>query len=370
MTLDDQQRRRYSRHLSLPGFGADGQRRLKEGRVLIVGVGGLGSPAALYLAAAGVGTIGIVDFDVVEDSNLQRQVLYTTDDVGASKVRTARDRLQALNPHIHVRVHEEPLTAENALQIVADYDLVLDGTDNFPTRYLLSDACELLGKPNVYGSVFRFEGQVSVFNHDGGPTYRDLYPAAPPAGLAPSCAEAGILGILPGVVGTLQATEAIKILTGIGDPLSGRLLLYDALEMRFDEVRVERDPARPPVTALIDYQEFCNPASTQEVDALPEITPRELVSLRDAEPTLVVIDVREAEERKVAALDGTTHIPLAQIGSRIDEVPRDAQVVVHCQMGGRSAQAVRMLRQNGIDAVNLRGGLDAWRRDIDAGLVA
>lgn len=367
MSLTDEERRRYSRHLLLPEIGTTGQERLRDSKVLIVGAGGLGSPASLYLAAAGVGTIGLVDFDVIDESNLQRQILYQTDQVGQKKLDAAKARLEGLNPNVQVVLHAEPLTSENALGIVEQYDVVLDGTDNFPTRYLVNDACELAGKPNVYGSIFRFEGQVSVFNHAGGPTYRDLYPEPPPPGLVPSCAEGGVLGILPGVVGTLQATEAIKVLTGIGDTLSGRMLLYDALEMRFDEVRVKRNPDRPPVTQLIDYQAFCNPAG-HEAD-VPEITVKELKAILEADPKHPVIDVREPGELAISRIEGTQHIPLGQIHARLEEVPREGQIIVHCKVGARSAQAVRMLREAGIDAVNLAGGIDAWRRQVDPELV-
>lgn len=368
-SLNDQEIARYSRHILLPEVGTAGQERLKQSKVLLVGAGGLGCPAALYLAAAGVGTLGLVDFDVVDDSNLQRQILYTTNDVGQPKTATAKARLEALNPHLNVVEHREPLTSENAVALIGDYDVVVDGTDNFPTRYLVNDASFLAGVPNVYGSIFRFEGQVSVFNHKGGPCYRCLYRDPPPPGLVPSCAEGGVLGILPGVVGTLQATEALKILLEIGETLRGRLLLYDALDLRFDELRIRRDPAcvlcgpEPTITAPIDYQAFCNPIG-QTAEAVPEISPQELVRLREAEPRLVVLDVREPGEVDICRIEGSQAIPLAQLDERLDELPRDRPVVVHCKIGGRSAQATRLLRANGVDATNLQGGIDAWRERI------
>jgi len=304
-------------------------------------------------------------------------VLYDTGAVGRPKTAEAKRRLEALNPHVEVVEHREPLTSDNAVDLVGRYDVVLDGTDNFPTRYLVNDASYLAGVPNVYGSIFRFEGQVSVFNHDGGPCYRCLYRDPPPPGLVPSCAEGGVLGILPGVVGTLQATEAIKVLLGIGETLRGRLLLYDALELRFEELRIRRDPGcvlcgeAPTVTAPIDYEAFCNPVpapGSAEAAPVPEVTPRELVVLREATPGLVVLDVREPGEVEVCRIDGSHAIPLAQLPGRVAELPRDRPVVVHCKVGGRSAQATRLLRAQGVDATNLRGGIDAWREAVQPDL--
>jgi sulfur-carrier protein adenylyltransferase/sulfurtransferase len=373
--LDADERHRYSRHLLLPELGEEGQRRLKAGRVLVVGAGGLGSPAALYLAAAGVGTLGLVDFDVVDRSNLQRQVLYGESGIGRPKLEEAKRRLLDLNPHTHVVLHPDPLTSDNARAIIRDYDVVLDGTDNFPTRYLVNDACVLEGKPNVYGSIFRFEGQVSVFHHDGGPCYRCLYPDPPPPGLVPSCAEGGVLGVLPGVVGTLQATEALKVLAGIGTTLSGRLILYDALGLEFHEVRLRGDPAckvcgpDATVTELIDYQAFCNPAGADGGgDAVPTITVQELVALRAAEPDTPLVDVREPGEHAIACIEGDQLIPLARITDHLDGLPRGRTVVVYCKKGPRSAQATRVMRQAGIDAVNLQGGIDAWTDQVDPSL--
>ncbi len=369
MNLTDAERSRYSRHILLPEVGLAGQERLAASKVLLVGAGGLGCPAALYLAAAGVGTLGLVDFDVVDDSNLQRQVLYTTDSVGRPKTQEAKARLQALNPHIQVVEHREPLTSANAVDLIRQYDLVLDGTDNFPTRYLVNDASYLAGVPNVYGSIFRFEGQVSLFNHENGPCYRCIYRDPPPPGLVPSCAEGGVLGILPGVVGTLQATEAIKVLLGIGKTLRGRLLLYDALDMQFEELRLRKDPAcllcgpEPTITAPIDYEAFCNPIQAQ-AEAIPEITAGELVTLRAARPETVVLDVREPGEVEVCRIEGSLLIPLVDLPRRVEEIPRDRPVVVHCKVGGRSAKATRILRAAGIDATNLQGGIDAWRTNV------
>jgi molybdopterin/thiamine biosynthesis adenylyltransferase/rhodanese-related sulfurtransferase len=351
---------RYARHLILPGFGEEGQRRLREGSVLIIGAGGLGSPAALYLAAAGVGRIGLVEFDVVDLTNLQRQVLYGTEDVGAKKLDAAAARLRDLNDEIEIVPHQGPLMSDNALELFAGYDVILDGTDNFPTRYLVNDACVLTGKPNVYGSIFRFEGQLSVFDAKRGPCYRCLYPDPPPPHLVPNCAEGGVLGVLPGVVGTMQATEAIKLLAGIGEPLIGKLLLFDALASSFRTLKLRKDPAckvcgdHPTVTELIDYEGFCMPN---------EVTPGE-VAARLGSVTL--LDVREPYEWEAGHLDHAIHIPLQQLPKRIAEVPRDAEIVVYCRMGGRSANAVHFLQQHGYANVkNLIGGLQRWKRDVD-----
>jgi sulfur-carrier protein adenylyltransferase/sulfurtransferase len=375
--LTPEEFQRYSRHLILPEVGVDGQRRLKAGRVLCVGAGGLGSPAALYLAAAGVGTIGIIDFDAVDASNLQRQILHTTNDVGRSKLASARERITALNPNVKVESHETALTSKNALEILREYDVVLDGTDNFATRYLVNDACVLLGKPNAYGSIFRFEGQASVFATKGGPCYRCLYPEPPPPGLVPSCAEGGVLGVLPGVIGTVQATETIKLLLGAGNTLVGRLLLYDAWNMRFRELKLRRDAEcpvcgdRPTVRELIDYEQFCGvaqpaPGAPAASGGVPEMTVEELKAAMDAGRRLFILDVREPNEFQICRIPGTTLIPLGQLPARLDEVPRDdRELVVHCKMGGRSAKAVALLQEKGYRAKNLKGGILAWIDRVD-----
>ena len=369
---------RYSRHLILPEVGPEGQRRLKAGRVLCVGAGGLGSPAALYLAAAGVGTIGIIDFDAVDASNLQRQILHSTPDVGRSKLQSAREKLEALNPEVRVETHEAMLSSSNALALFKEYDVILDGTDNFATRYLVNDACVLLGKPNAYGSIFRFEGQASVFATKGGPCYRCLYPEPPPPGLVPSCAEGGVLGVLPGVIGTIQATESIKLLLGAGNTLIGRLLLYDAWNMRFRELKLRRDPEcpvcgdHPTVRELIDYEQFCGvrPAAAAAPAALPpelETTVEELRDLRASGRPVYLLDVREPQEFQIARIPDSTLIPLGQLPTRLNEVPAQggADIIVHCKSGVRSAKAVRLLREHGIAAKNLKGGILAWIDRID-----
>ena len=367
---------RYSRHLILPEVGIDGQRRLKAGRVLCVGAGGLGSPAALYLAAAGVGTIGIIDFDAVDASNLQRQILHSTPDVGRSKLQSAKEKLNALNPGVRVETHEATLTSANALALFKDYDVILDGTDNFATRYLVNDACVILRKPNAYGSIFRFEGQASVFATKDGPCYRCLYPEPPPPGLVPSCAEGGVLGVLPGVIGTIQATETIKLLLGAEGTLVGRLLLYDAWNMRFRELKLRRDPEcpvcgdHPTVRELIDYQQFCGitPASTAPapLSAELEATVEELKALRESGRPFYLLDVREPHEFQICRIPGSTLIPLGQLGERAGEVPAGApEVIVHCKSGVRSAKAVRLLRERGIPARNLKGGILAWIDRVD-----
>jgi molybdopterin/thiamine biosynthesis adenylyltransferase/rhodanese-related sulfurtransferase/molybdopterin converting factor small subunit len=364
--------RRYSRHLIMPEVGLDGQRRLKAARVLCIGAGGLGSPATLYLAAAGVGTIGLVDFDVVDFSNLQRQILHGTPDVGRPKLESARDRLTAVNPHVRLELHETRLTSANALEIVAGYDLVVDGTDNFPTRYLVNDACVLLGKPNVYGSIFRFEGQASIFAAPGGPCYRCLYPEPPPPGLVPSCAEGGVLGVLPGIVGTIQATEAIKLILGAGSPLIGRLLVFDALGMRFREFTLQRDPAcpvcgtHPTIRALIDYEEFCGVGPRHAVETgAPEVTARELAALLDGAAPPVLVDVREPHEARICRIPGARLIPLGELPRRLAELDSTRRIVVHCRSGQRSARAVMLLRDAGFDAWNLKGGILAWIDEVD-----
>jgi adenylyltransferase/sulfurtransferase len=381
--LSNEEVQRYSRHLIMPEVGVDGQRRLKAARVLCVGAGGLGSPAALYLAAAGVGTLGLVDFDNVDASNLQRQILHSTRDVGRSKLQSARDRLTGLNPDVNIQSHETALTSANALEIFRDYDVIVDGADNFPTRYLVNDACVLLRKPNAYGSIFRFEGQASVFATAGGPCYRCLYPEPPPPGLVPSCAEGGVLGVLPGVIGTIQATEAIKLILGVGRTLVGRLMLYDALTMKFRELKLQRDPEcpvcgdHPTVTKLIDYDQFCGiPHATAPSPAtLPaelETSVEELRARLDAGRPIYVLDVREPQEFQICRIPGSTLIPLGQLPARLAELPSPTdqrEIVVHCKSGVRSAKAVRLLKEHGYDRVaNLKGGILAWIDKVDPSL--
>ena len=364
---------RYSRHLTLPNVGIEGQKKLKASSVLLVGAGGLGAPLALYLAAAGVGRIGLVDFDTVDVSNLQRQVLYSEEDIGRPKLEAAQDRLKGINPHIHIERHDVTLTSENALDIIAQYDLVADGTDNFATRYLVNDACILTGRPNVYGSIFRFEGQVSIFGAPEGPCYRCIYPEPPPPGMVPSCAEGGVLGVLPGMVGTLQANEVIKLLLGIGEPLIGRLMLVDALSMRFREWKVPRDPdcpvcgTNPTVTELIDYEEFCGITKTEENTTMKEITVQDLHNMGKDRPFL--LDVREPHEAEIASLGADLLIPLGELPSRLDELAphKEEELIVHCRSGGRSGQAVKILMDAGFDkAANLKGGTLAWSEEIDS----
>ena len=378
VTLSPDELRRYQRHLTLPEVGVEGQKKLKAASVLLVGAGGLGSPLALYLAAAGVGRIGIVDFDVVDETNLQRQVLHGTKDVGRPKLESARDRLLDINPHIALDLHEVRLTSENALALVAGYDIVADGTDNFPTRYLVNDACVLTGTPNAYASIFQFEGQVSVFGMPQGPCYRCLYPEPPPPGLVPSCAEGGVLGILPGMVGTMQATEVIKLLLGIGEPLVGRLLLIDALSATFRTLKVRKNTDcpvcgdHPTVTELIDYQQFCgiptNGAAQQLEEAVPETTVHALKARRDQGTAPFVLDVRKPFEDQIATLGADQLIPVEELAGRLDEVHAapHQEIVVHCRSGVRSARAVRMLKEAGYThAVNLKGGILAWSDEID-----
>ena len=367
---------RFSRHLILPEVGMEGQKRLKAASVLCVGTGGLGSPLLLYLAAAGVGRLGIVDFDVVDHSNLQRQVIHGTSWVGKPKIESAKARILELNPHCQVDLYETALTSENALEIIAGYDLVCDGTDNFPTRYLVNDACVLLGKPNVYGSIFRFEGQATVFNLDAeSPNYRDLFPEPPPPGMVPSCAEGGVVGVLPGIIGVIQATEALKIITGIGTTLSGRLLLFDALQMKFRELKLRPDPDRPVIEKLIDYQEFCGVGGTapgqEEAGAVISISVKELQALLAGDVSgLVLVDVRNPPEVEIAAIPGALLIPLDRIesGEAVEEVRRLADgktLYVHCKMGGRSAKALIALARHGIEGVNVAGGINAWSQEVD-----
>jgi adenylyltransferase/sulfurtransferase len=380
--LTNDEVRRYSRHLIMPEVGVEGQRKLKAARVLCVGAGGLGSPASLYLAAAGVGTLGLIDFDTVDFSNLQRQILFSTDDVGRPKLRAASDRLQGLNPNIRVVRHETMLNSSNALEIFKDYDIIVDGADNFPTRYLVNDACVLLGKPNVYGSIFRFDGQISIFATKNGPCYRCLYPEPPPPGLVPSCAEGGVLGVLPGVVGTIQATEAIKLILGAGEPLIGRLLLFDALQMKFRTLKLQKDREcpvcgeHPTVTKLIDYEQFCGitpatrAADKGDVDAAFETNVEDLKAHLD-KGDVWLLDVREPREFEIARIPGSTLIPLGELPKRLSEVPTDQDVIVHCKSGVRSAKAVNLLRENGYTRVkNLKGGILDWIAKIDPSLSA
>ena len=366
---------RYSRHLILPEVGLDGQRKLKAASVLVVGAGGLGSPLALYLAAAGIGRIGLVDFDVVDESNLQRQVLHGTASVGRPKLESARARLLDLNPNVAVDAHETRITSENALELMRGYDVVVDGTDNFPTRYLVNDACVLLGKPNVYGSIFRFEGQASVFDAARGPCYRCLYPDPPPPGLVPSCAEGGVLGVLPGVIGVIQGIETIKLLLGLGDPLIGRLLLFDALAMSFRELKLRKDPAcplcgeHPTIRELIDYEAFCglSPVEQAGVDAERlEVSARELQALLDRPDPPLLIDVREPHEEQIARIAGGTLMPQATLPARMAELDTSRDIVLYCHHGQRSMRALEFLHRAGFRRLkNLRGGIDAWSRDVD-----
>lgn len=370
---------RYSRHLIMPEVGIEGQKRLKAAHVLLVGAGGLGSPAALYLAAAGVGTLGIVDCDVVDETNLQRQILHGQRDLGRAKVDSAVDTLADINPWVRLVPHNAPFTRANAMELIAGYDLVIDGTDNFPTRYLINDACVMLGKPYVYGGIFRFEGQVSVFGAPGGPCYRCLFPEPPPPGLVPNCSESGVLGILPGTIGTLQATEAIKLILGIGEPLIGRLLLYDALSMAWETVTLRKNALcpvcgeHPTVTSLIDYEQYCGvpghaTSSYHPVKTLrpvPGITVQQLKTRLDAGERLFLLDVREPHEAAINRLDSVL-IPMRSVPQRLDEIPRDVPVIVYCRRGGRSAEVVRWLEDAGFtNAVNLEGGITAWAQEID-----
>jgi adenylyltransferase/sulfurtransferase len=374
LTTDDLSR--YSRHLILPEVGMEGQQKLKAARVLCVGTGGLGSPLALYLTAAGIGTLGLVDFDVVDSSNLQRQIIHSTKDIGRKKIDSAEEKLKALNPAIRIVKHETMLSSANALEIIKDYDIVADGTDNFPTRYLVNDACVLLKKPNAYGSIFRFEGQASVFSTEEGPCYRCLYPEPPPPGLVPSCAEGGVLGILPGLVGVIQATEVIKLILGKGDPLIGRLLLVDALGMRFRELKLRKNPEcpvcgkNPTVTKLIDYEQFCGimPETQQEKNmknGIPQLSVKEFKSRIDKGEDLFLLDVREPYEYQIAQIGGAL-IPQNDVPNRLAEIPRDKEIVVQCRSGARSQRIAELLKQSGYSqVVNLAGGILAWADEID-----
>jgi len=374
VTLSKEEILRYSRHLIMPEVGMEGQLKIRQAKVLCVGTGGLGAPLGLYLAAAGVGRIGLVDFDVVDSTNLQRQVLFGTADVGKPKVLAAANRLRDLNPDIRIDTFETELTSANALEIFKDYDIIVDGTDNFPTRYLVNDACVLLGKPNVYGSIFRFEGQITVFGYPGGPCYRCLYPEPPPPGLVPSCAEGGVLGVLPGIVGTIQAAETLKLIIGKGDPLVGRLLLFDALAMKFRELKLRKDPGcpvcgeNPTVTKLIDYVQFCGirgeeaPVITTNV---PEITPKDLKARLDRGDDLFILDVREPHEYQICNLHGHL-IPLGELASRASELDSSREIVAHCRSGARSANAVQFLQKAGFKKIwNLKGGILAWSDEVD-----
>ncbi len=367
---------RYSRHLIMPEVAMDGQKKLKAAKVLLIGAGGLGSPLGLYLAAAGVGKIGIVDFDVVDYSNLQRQIMHTTYDVGRKKIESAAEHLRATNPEIVIVTHEVRITSENAIRLIEPYDIVIDGTDNFPTRYLTNDACVLLGKPNIYGSIYRFEGQASVFATKGGPCYRCLFAEPPPPGAVPSCAEGGVLGILPGVIGCIQATEAIKLILGKGKPLIGRLLLYDAMEMKFREVKIKRNPEcpmcgdNPTIKALIDYEQFCGmrgeEAGAVQVESDFETTVQEVKARRDRGDDFDILDVRNLEEWNICRIDGATLIPLAELPARMGELDRGRDIVVHCKGGVRSAKAVGLLREAGFTKVrNVSGGILEWARAIE-----
>ncbi len=376
MTLSKDEILRYSRHLIVPEVGMEGQLKLKAAKVLLVGTGGLGAPLGLYLAAAGIGRIGLVDFDVVDFTNLQRQVIHFTKDVGRPKIDSAAEKMQALNPNVEIVKHEVALTSENAMEILKDYDLVVDGTDNFPTRYLVNDACVLLGKPNVYGSIFRFEGQATVFAYQGGPCYRCLYPEPPPPGLVPSCAEGGVLGILPGTIGLIQATETVKLILGIGEPLVGRLLLYDALGMRFRELRLRKNPECPicgdhrTITKLIDYHQFCGvpqqppKQETQVTEGEIEVT--EVKEMLDRGDKFVLIDVREPHEHQICNIPAAKLIPLGEVGRRLDELDPEADIVIHCKSGMRSARACGILRAAGFKHVrNMKGGILAWSDQVD-----
>ena len=377
LTVDEV--RRYSRHLIIPDVGMDGQKRLKNAKVLCIGAGGLGAPALMYLAAAGVGTLGVIDFDVVDESNLQRQVIHGQGDIGRPKVESARDKVKEINPFVEFRAHSEHLDSTNALDILADYDLIVDGTDNFPTRYLVNDACVLLGKPYVWGSIFRFDGQASVFWAEHGPCYRCLYPEPPPPGMVPSCAEGGVLGVLCASIGSIQVNEAIKVITGIGEPLVGRLMIYDALEMAYRSVKVRKDPEcpicgkNPTVTELIDYEEFCGVASTEAQDAAvgSTISVTDLKAMMDRRENFYLVDVREPHEYEIVRIPGATLIPKDEIisGRALAKLPQDKPIVLHCKTGGRSAEALAALKDAGFaDARHVQGGVTAWANQIDTSL--
>jgi adenylyltransferase/sulfurtransferase len=376
LTLSKDEILRYSRHLIVPEVGMEGQLKLKAAKVLLVGTGGLGAPLGLYLAATGIGRIGLVDFDVVDFTNLQRQVIHFTKDVGRPKIESAAEKMQAINPNVEIVKHEVALTSDNAMEILKDYDLVVDGTDNFPTRYLVNDACVLLGKPNVYGSIFRFEGQATVFAYPGGPCYRCLYPEPPPPGLVPSCAEGGVLGILPGTIGLIQATEAVKLILGIGESLVGRLLLYDALGMHFRELKLRKNPECPicgdhrTITKLIDYQQFCGvpqqPAKQEAEVNEGEIEVTEVKAKLDRGDAFVLIDVREPHEYQICNIPAARLIPLGEVGKRLGELDPEADIVIHCKSGMRSARACGILKAAGFKHVrNMKGGILAWSDRVD-----
>jgi sulfur-carrier protein adenylyltransferase/sulfurtransferase len=377
LTVDEV--RRYSRHLIIPDVGMSGQKRLKNAKVLCVGAGGLGSPALMYLAAAGVGTLGIIDFDVVDESNLQRQIIHGQSDVGRSKAESAKETVQEINPYTTVILHQERLDSSNAMEIFEPYDLIVDGTDNFPTRYLVNDACVLLGKPYVWGSIFRFDGQASVFWAEHGPCYRCLYPEPPPPGMVPSCAEGGVLGVLCASIGSIQVNEAIKIITGIGDPLVGRLMIYDALEMSYRTVNVKKDPEcpvcgkNPTVTELIDYEEFCGTVSEEAQEAAmgSTITARDLKAMQDAGENIFLVDVREPNEYEIVSIPGSVLIPKGEFisGAALEQLPQDRRIVLHCKSGQRSAEALAVVKDAGFsDAVHVGGGVLAWIKQVDPSL--
>ena len=376
-TLSPTEIRRYSRHLIMPEVGTLGQQKLKAAKVLMIGTGGLGSPLGMYLAAAGVGTLGLVDFDVVDESNLHRQLLYGEADVGRKKLDAATERLNVVNPHVNLIPHHVRLDSSNALEIVADYDLVVDGTDNFPTRYLVNDACVLSGKPNVYGSIFRFEGQVSVFWAEHGPCYRCLFPEPPPPGLVPSCAEGGVLGVLPGIIGSLQANEVIKLILGEGEPLIGRLTLFDALQMKFRELKLRRNPEcpvcseHPTQTELIDYEQFCGiPQESEETNDEIDITPSEVQAMLDGGQKITILDVRNPPEYEICRIEGSILIPINELQDRLGELDSADTIVAHCHHGPRSTRAVGILKEFGFDRVkNLAGGIDAWSVEVDPSIV-
>jgi len=373
--LNKQEYERYSRHLILPEDGLEGQKRLKAASVLCIGTGGLGSPLLLYLAAAGVGRIGIVDFDIVDHSNLQRQVIHGTSWVGKPKIESAKNRILEINPFCQVDLYDTRVSSENAIDIATPYDIIIDGTDNFPTRYLMNDVCVLLNKPNVYGSIFRFEGQATVFNYEGGPNYRDLYPEPPPPGMVPSCAEGGVLGVLCGVIGSIQATEAIKIILGQGTTLSGRLLLYNALDMTFRQLKLRPNPVRPVIEKLIDYEEFCgfNKAKAEEAEQqkIPEMTVKELKELIDSgAKDFVLLDVRNPNEYQIGQIPGSVLVPLPDIEhgagvAKVKELLNGHRLIAHCKMGGRSAKALGILKEAGIEGINVKGGINAWSEEVD-----
>ncbi|MEG4014254.1 MULTISPECIES: molybdopterin-synthase adenylyltransferase MoeB [unclassified Microcoleus] len=375
--LNKQEYERYSRHLILPEVGLEGQKRLKAASVLCIGTGGLGSPLLLYLAAAGVGRIGIVDFDVVDHSNLQRQVIHGTSWVGKPKIDSAKNRILEINPFCQVDLYNTHVSSENAIGIATPYDIIIDGTDNFPTRYLMNDVAVLLNKPNIYGSIFRFEGQATVFNYQGGPNYRDLYPEPPPPGMVPSCAEGGVLGVLCGIIGSIQATEAIKIILGQGTTLSGRLLLYNALEMTFRELKLRPNPVRPVIEKLIDYEQFCGipqakDQEAQEQQQIPEMTVTELKKLIDSgAKDFVLLDVRNPNEYQIGQIPGSVLVPLPDIEhgegvAKVKELLNGHRLIAHCKMGGRSAKALGILKEAGIEGINVKGGINAWSQEVDS----